>query len=257
MLSIFNLFKSKVDPIFEILGVDMHNHLLPGVDDGSKSIEMTMSCIRTMWEVGYKKIYVTPHFQFPRFPNDEEDIKQRYLEMCKVIRGEGIEMELIGVGGEYRIDDSFEQRANKNRFLTIGKEEYVLLELSLHHPRMGFEQTIYDLQMQDREVILAHPERYVYLDNNSKQLEKLKDQGVLFQCNVLSLSGFYGREAKRKALDMIDRGWIDFLGTDMHNEVYAKALRDATKSRTLWKVLEKYEFMNSRMEGVDIEVKKI
>ncbi|MBR1792936.1 MAG: hypothetical protein IJ764_04780 [Bacteroidales bacterium] len=238
---------TKVEPIFEALEVDMHNHMIPGVDDGSESMEMSAECIRTMWEVGYRKMYITPHFCFPKYANDEEDIKRRYEELKSYLKSQGVEMDLVGIGGEYRIDDSFAKRVKEPHFLTVGSDKYLLVELSLHSQRMGFENTIYEVQMQDQQVILAHPERYLYIDVNSSKFEKLKDQGVLFQCNVLSLSGFYGKEAQSRAMKFIERGWVELLGTDTHNLVYAKALRDATQNRTVRKVLEHHEFMNKEL----------
>lgn len=239
--------KNKIEPIFEVLGVDMHNHMVPGVDDGSQSLEMSAECINTMWEAGFRKMYVTPHFNFPRYNNDEDDIVRRYAELKQYLADHDVEMELLGIGGEYRIDDGFQERLDNPRFLKIGVDNYLLLEISLSHHRMGFEKVIYDIQMNDQQVILAHPERYMYLDVNSSKLEKLKDQGVIFQCNILSLSGFYGGEAQKRALRLIEKGWVELLGTDMHNLVYARGLGEATQSRTVRKVLEKYHFMNREL----------
>ena len=177
----------------------------------------------------------------------EEDIKRRYEELKTYLQEKGVAMELMGIGGEYRIDDGFEPRMENPRFLTIGTDKYHLLEISLHHHRMGFERTIYDVQMTDRQVILAHPERYLYLNVNSKKYETLKDQGVFFQCNILSLSGFYGKETQKRAVQMIERGWVEFLGTDLHNLAYAAALREATESRTVRHVLVHYTFQNREL----------
>ena len=99
--------KNKIEPIFEVLGVDMHNHMVPGVDDGSESLEMSAECIGTMWEAGFRKMFVTPHFNFPRYNNDEDDIVRRYGELKQYLADSGVEMELQGIGGEYRIDDGF------------------------------------------------------------------------------------------------------------------------------------------------------
>ena len=108
----FDFFKKKNEavPIFGALGTDMHCHLIPGVDDGSKSLEESKSCIQTMWSVGYRKMYVTPHFQYPRFQNEEQDIKKRFQLLVDELHQSGVEMEFVGVGGEYRIDDGFPAR---------------------------------------------------------------------------------------------------------------------------------------------------
>ena len=237
----------KPEPIFEVLGIDMHNHMIPGVDDGSESMEMSIDCIRTMWECGFRKMYITPHFSFPRYPNREDDIIRRFEELKKRCAEEGVEMELAGIGGEYQIDDGFAARMENPQFLTVGAEDYLLVELSLRQLRMGFENVIGELLMDGRQVILAHPERYHYLNTKSARFENLKNQGVLFQCNIGSLAGFYGHEAQKRAVEMIEKGWVELLATDLHNYAYADALRTATHNRTVRKILEKYHFMNKHL----------
>lgn len=244
----FNLFRKRKEaiPLFESLGTDIHCHLIPGVDDGSKNYEESIECIRRMYELGYRKMYITPHFQYPRYPNVEEDIKCRYEDLKKKVKESGVGMELIGVGGEYRIDDGFKKRVENPCFLKIS-DKYVLVELSLHQPRLGIAEVIFELQTKGYEVILAHPERYPYLGSTSQELERLKDQDVYFQINVLSLSGFYGEMARKTGYDLIDRGWVEFLGTDMHNMKYAEALTDASHDKKIRKLLDKCEFMNCKL----------
>ena len=243
-----NLFKRKYEtrPIFAPLGTDMHCHLVPKVDDGSKCMEESIECLQTLAAVGYKKVIITPHFQYPRFPNEEEDIKRRYEEIKKQAADEGLEIELAGIGGEYRIDSGFAKRLENPKFLLVGGK-YVLVEFSLHQQMMGSDELIFDMQMKGYEVILAHPERYPYLNVNGMRMEQLKNQGVYFQINSLSLGGFYGEEAKQRAFEMLERGWVEFMGTDTHNTMYAQALRDLTHNRKVEKVMEKYQFLNNTL----------
>ena len=243
-----SFFKKKYEPrpIFAPLGTDMHCHLVPKVDDGSKCVEESIECLQTLKAVGYNKVIITPHFQHPRFPNDEEDIKRRYEELKKQATDEGVEIELVGIGGEYRIDSGFAKRLESPKFLKVGGK-YVLVEFSLHQQMMGSDELIFDLQMKGYEVILAHPERYPYLNVNGMRMEQLKNQGVYFQINSLSLGGFYGEEAKQRAFEMLERGWVEFIGTDTHNTMYAQALRDLTHNRKVQKVMEKYQFLNNTL----------
>ena len=99
--------------------------------------------------------------------------------------------------------------------------------------------------MNGYEIILAHPERYPYMNIDGTMMEQMLNQGVYLQCNVLSLGGFYGEEAKRRAFTLIERGWVSFLGTDTHNVLYAQALRDITFNRKVQKILKKYKFLNN------------
>lgn len=247
----FEFFKRKknrvVEPIFESLSVDMHSHLVPHVDDGSRSIEETLECMRVMQQVGYKQMYITPHFQYPRFPNKEDDITNRYNRLCDDLKENGVTMQMMGIGGEYRIDDSFADRVANPQFLQIGqKNKYLLVELSLHQIRMGIEETIFDLMMKGYDVILAHPERYPYESSTSRKLQNLKEQGVYFQCNVLSLSGFYGEAAQSKAYAFIENDWVEFLGTDMHNTMYADALLECAANKKVQKLMQTHTFLNSK-----------
>lgn len=244
----FNFFRRKYEPrpIFAPLGIDMHCHLIPKVDDGSKCIEESLECLNTLKAVGYSKVIITPHFQFPRFQNKEDDIVRRYEELKKQAVDAGVQIELAGIGGEYRIDSGFAQRMENPCFLQVAGK-YVLVEFSLHQQMMGSDELIFDMQMKGYDVILAHPERYPYLNVHGQRMEQLKNQGVFFQINALSLGGFYGEEAKQRAYEMLERGWVEFMGTDTHNTMYAQALSDLSRDRKVEKVLEKYQFMNSTL----------
>ena len=243
---LFRKKKYEPIPIFEVLGTDMHCHLVPKVDDGSKCIEESVECMKALASVGYKKMILTPHFQTPRFENDEDDIVRRYEEMKRQAADMGVEIDICGIGGEYRIDSGFAKRLENPRFLQIGGK-YVLVEFSLHQQMMGCDEMIFDMQMKGYEVILAHPERYPYLNVGGSRMEQLKNQGVFFQVNVLSLGGFYGEEAKRRAFEMVEGGLVEFLGTDTHNSMYAQALIDITHNRKVEKLLMNHEFLNKTL----------
>lgn len=243
---LFRKKKYEPIPIFEVLGTDMHCHLVPKVDDGSKCIEESVECMKALASVGYKKIILTPHFQTPRFENDEDDIVRRFEEMKRQAADMGVEIDICGIGGEYRIDSGFAKRLENPRFLQIGGK-YVLVEFSLHQQMMGCDEMIFDMQMKGYEVILAHPERYPYLNVGGSRMEQLKNQGVFFQVNVLSLGGFYGEEAKRRAFEMVEGGLVEFLGTDTHNSMYAQALIDLTHNRKVEKLLMNHEFLNKTL----------
>lgn len=245
----FDFLKSKpksARPLFESLGTDMHCHLLPRVDDGSKSEEETATCLRILKAAGFNKMYFTPHYQFPRFPNVEEDIKNRFDDLKLDLATNGVYdgPELAGVAGEYRVDSGFKERLDNGRFSLIG-DKYLLAEFSLHQTVVGLDQVLFDLQMKNYDVILAHPERYPYYSASSHVLEHFKNMGVYFQANILSLSGFYGEGSRRKAYEMIEKGWVEFLGTDMHNTLYAQALIDSTYDKKIEKMLSKHTFLNN------------
>lgn len=239
-------------PIFEPLGIDIHCHLVPSVDDGSKSEEETVACLSVMRDAGFHKVICTPHFQYPRYPNEEEDIKQRFAMLRSGIAKQGgVEgIELVGIGGEYRVDSGFPARMEAGKFLLVGGK-YLLCEFSLHQQVMGLDEALFDLQMKGYEIILAHPERYPYYSANSSRLEHFKEMGIYFQINALSLSGFYGDSPRSKAFDMVEKGWVEFIGTDMHNTLYAHALLDATYDHKIEKMLAHHTFMNNELLNID------
>lgn len=246
-------------PTFAPLGIDIHCHMLPGVDDGSKSNEESLACMKVMHDAGFERMICTPHYQYPRFPNIEEDIIQRYENMkldFVSANAHGIP-QLKGVAGEYRVDSGFADRIKQNKFLLVGGK-YLLTEFSLHQQVIGLDQVMFDLQMKNYEIILAHPERYPYYSSASSKLQHLKDMGVYFQVNILSLIGFYGEGPKRKAFEMIEKGWVEFLGTDMHNTLYAQALIDASHDRKIIKLMEKQKFLNNQVDSLEpIKTNKI
>ncbi len=255
----FGLFKKKKPlPTFAPLVTDMHCHLLPLVDDGSKSLEESLEVMEAMKETGFEQIRLTPHFAYPRFPNDVEDIKMRYKNFCEEVeanKGSRNLPRMMSVTGEFRIDDGFQKYVDNNQLLTYrfnnpkrGSEKGLLLiEFSLSQKRMGLEDIVFERQMDGYDIILAHPERYPYFGSHSTLLEQFKEQGIYFQSNILSLDGFYGEEAQRKAYEYIENGWVEFLGTDMHNTLYAQALRHASMNKKIIKLLETTEFENKNL----------
>lgn len=257
----FHFFKKKhktANPIFEALGTDIHCHLLPRVDDGAKSEEESYICLRTMKEAGFQNVVLTPHYQFPRFPNKESDILDRYdtfkIDMASKTATGDIP-DLVGIAGEYRVDSGFDERIKSDEFLRVA-DRFILAEFSLHQQVLGLEEKIYELQNNNHDVIIAHPERYPYFSAQSRRLETLKNMGVYFQVNILSLLGFYGDVERRKGFELIDNGWVEFLGTDLHNFRYAQALIDSTHDRKIIKLLERKTFLNRELLNPESEHQK-
>ena len=252
------LKRNKTLPTFAPLVTDMHCHLLPQVDDGSKSLEESLEVMEAMKACGFEEIRLTPHFVYPRFPNKADDIKERFKNFCAEVeanKGERQLPRMTSVTGEFQISDGFEEYLESGQLLTYrfsdpkrGSEKGLLLiEFSLHQKRMGLEETVFKLQMEGYDVILAHPERYPYFDAHSSLLEQFKEQGVYFQVNIPSLDGFYGEASCRKAYEYIENGWVEFLGTDMHNVMYAQALRHASANKKIIKIIERMEFENKNL----------
>jgi tyrosine-protein phosphatase YwqE len=241
----FELFTKKEPNILKYLNADVHTHLLPGVDDGVRDFETALSCINEMKRNGINKIYITPHFQTHRFKNDEDDIKYRFDELQKQL-GEYVSDIELQLAGEYLIDSGFEERLKTKNLLAIN-DKYLLVEFSFNQSMLGMEELFFDIQMKGYEVILAYPERYHYLNQDSKLLNNLKEQGVYFQSNIMSFGGFYGSESMKRAYQYVDKGWINFLGTDIHGKKYRDALVDVCKKSKFQKLLKKNTFLNNQL----------
>ncbi len=241
------LKKKKQVKTFAPLVSDMHCHLLPGVDDGSSNIKETIECLTTLAKLGYSKVYFTPHFQ-AHYPNEEEDIKQRFTKLKKAIEAEQKDdlPEIAGISGEYRFDDDFERNPDEGRVLTLpGKK--LLCELSLHRSDYNPIDTWKKYIAKGYTLILAHPERYPYLNIHSPLVEEARGMGMKFQVNVLSLNGFYGESARHKGLDYIKKGMSEYLGTDTHNMRYANALKETANNSEVKEILKKYTFQNCEL----------
>lgn len=252
------LKKKKTLPTFAPLVTDVHCHLLPMVDDGSKSVEESLDVMEVMKECGFEEIRLTPHFIHLRFPNRADDIKERYKKFCADVeakKGDRQIPRITSVTGEFQIDDGFNEYLETGQLLTYkfsdetecSEKGIVLIEFSLHQKRMGLEEKVFRLITEGYDVILAHPERYPYLDSHSEMLSRFKEQGVYFQVNILSLDGFYGEASLKKSFEFIENDWVEFLGTDMHNLTYAQALRHASTNKKIIKLLERKEFLNKKL----------
>lgn len=189
---------------------DWHSHILPGVDDGIKTIEDAIAVLEEYERLGFKKVWLTPHIM-EDYPNETEQLKQRFEELKRAWHG-GVE---IALASENMLDNMFEERLREKDFLPIGEVgDHLLVETSYYTPPYAMDDMLDNARKKGYNILLAHPERYRYMEY--KDYEKLKSQGVLFQMNLLSLTGAYGETAKKKAEWLVSNNMIDLLGTDIH-----------------------------------------
>ncbi|MDR2283829.1 MAG: protein tyrosine phosphatase [Sphingobacterium sp.] len=206
------------------LEVDMHNHLLPGIDDGSQSVEQSMSLIRGLHGMGFEKFVCTPHIMEGVHPNTKSTISTAHALLSKEIRNSETKVEIFAAA-EHMIDDGLEALVKKDNLCVI-PGGYVLIEMSYLSESKALFQTIMDIQNLGYKPILAHPERYNYYHYNFDMYKQIKDAGCLLQLNLLSISRYYGTEVKVAALTMIKSGMYDFVGTDTHHGKHLAALQD-------------------------------
>lgn len=242
--NIFSASHSSL-PDFSALKIDMHSHLIPGIDDGSKNMGDSADLARRMYRLGYRKMITTPHIQQEFFRNTPETILNGLEKVRKELRSENVPME-VQAAAEYLIDDGFEEKVSSGNLLTFG-EKYLLVELSYYNPHPNLKTLIFNLQVDGYKVILAHPERYSYWFSDFSKYEDLKDRGVFFQANIVSLSRFYPDPVKKMAEKLIEKGMIDFLGSDLHNLNYILAMEKALKEKSLVKLVESGRLLNSEL----------
>ena len=220
----FSIFKKKTYPKTDLspLGCDMHSHLLPAIDDGSPDAETSGRLIAGLLDLGYKKLITTPHIMWDIYRNDSTTIAESY----NVLQNHGaIPPVPFRAAAEYFLDDHFDQMVERNvQFLTL-KEKWILVEFSFVSMPVNLKQTLFNLQMNGYQPVLAHPERYLYFGEDKGKYDELHDAGYFFQVNLLSLTGYYGRGPQELADYLIRKKFVDLLGTDLHHDRHLHALR--------------------------------
>lgn len=236
--SLFGAFRKEESaiPDYSVVGVDMHSHLIPGIDDGAKTIEDSMTLIKELSGMGFRKLYTTPHIMSDYFRNTPEIIHHGLETVREAIKAEGIPVE-IDAAAEYYIDDGFVKKLENEKLLTIGAN-YLLFEISYINCPDNIDDIIFRMQVQGYKPILAHPERYPFWHNNFDQYRVFRDQGVLLQLNLNSLSGYYGHDAKRIGEKLVENDLVDMVGTDCHHMKHIDGLKRGLKEKSLRKLLE-------------------
>lgn len=189
---------------------DWHSHILPGVDDGIQNLKDSLAVLEEYQRLGFKRVWLTPHIM-EDFPNETDKLRKRFEELKAAWKGD-VE---ICLAAENMLDTLFEERLENNDLLPIGDEgNHLLVETSYYTPPYGMDEMLDKARAKGYHLILAHPERYRYMDE--KDYLKLKEKGVLFQMNILSVTGAYGETARKKAEWLLSKDMVDFLGTDIH-----------------------------------------
>ena len=208
--------------------VDLHSHLIPEVDDGSRNIVESLGLISVLKKFGYKKLIITPHVMFDSFKNSIESILDGLLHLQEELLMMDIQIE-VEAAAEYYLDEGFIDLLKSKEILPIGKN-YLLFETSYTHKPFNLEDIIYEIKLAGYIPLLAHPERYRYIKNKKEEYEILKSLGVMFQVNLNSFNGYYGKVAKENAHFLSEHGMIDFLGSDTHNLKQLKNLATVFES---------------------------
>ena len=196
---------------------DIHSHIIFNVDDGSSSLEESIELIKYFKEVGFNNIIATPHFLRDTEYSAENDEKLEKLAILKeAVKKHNIDINLY-LGNEIYISEHIDEDIKSNKIYTLNNTKYILFELPFHNEILNLPDIVYELKINGYIPILAHPERYDFLKRNYKEVDKLKEEGLLFQCNYSSILEYYGKDAKKLFKYMLKKHYVDYLGTDIHH----------------------------------------
>lgn len=218
-----HFFKSKptLKEVIPSNYIDIHSHLLPGIDDGATSIENTVFLTKELLNLGTKQIITTPHVIQFVWPNSKEKILNNAETTVKILEKSEI-IAPFRVAAEYLMDDSFLTLFQNETLLTL-KDNYVLVEMSYINAPYQLYNILFELKVAGYIPVLAHPERYLFYHKNMAEYDKLKKAGCFFQLNLLATVGYYGSEISKVADKLLQKGSYDFVGSDLHHAQHLKA----------------------------------
>lgn len=217
-------FLQKKSDFVNPITIDLHSHLLPGIDDGVRTLEESLKIIKKLHSLGYTKLITTPHIISDSYPNTKEIIEHKLQEVREALVSQNINIE-IDAAAEHYIDMKFLKDIQQDNLMPFCNK-YILFETSYISKPHIFEQAIFDMQSKGYIPVLAHPERYRYMYANMESYIKLKELGVLFQMNIKSLRN-HSHIIYKTSLQLMKLGLIDFLGSDAHR------MRDANDLETI------------------------
>ena len=212
---------------------DCHSHLLSGVDDGVQTLDESLEILATMERLGVRKVWLPPHVM-EDIPNETTTLQGKFQELKRSYSGT---LELV-LAAEYMVDNLFEERLEKDDLLPLEEgQRYLLVETSYFSPPMGLLSILQRIQKKGYYPLLAHPERYEYMQK--KDYKALKEEHISFQLNVPSLIGVYGRHVQEKAEALLKAEMYDCIGCDTHSIGYYKTLVDSTMKVKIIEMLQK------------------
>ncbi|MGB5664455.1 tyrosine-protein phosphatase [Eudoraea sp.] len=223
MFHIFSKKKYLVDYLHNF--VDIHNHILPGIDDGAKNVQESVDLIRGFKELGITNLVATPHIMSNLYPNTKETITNSLDLLTNALLANDLKDISIEASAEHMIDDNFEELLEQGEVMSMRKQ-YLLVEMSYLQASINFDDAIQNVMKKGLFPILAHPERYGYWHTNKNNYSKYKKKGVQYQLNILSLSDYYGPEVHKMALNLLDHGLIDYIASDIHRREQIEYLKE-------------------------------
>jgi protein-tyrosine phosphatase len=247
LISSFSSDKKPGKAAFD-LKVDIHSHLLPGIDDGVKTLEESVSLIKKIAAFGVEKIITTPHIMYEFYRNTPGIIHEKLKQVREALKKEQVDV-VLEAAAEYYLDDHFIRMVESQEPLLTFGDRMVLVETNYiqSHPRL--KEVFFNLRIQGYQPVFAHPERYMYLQmqkNDYRQYEDLYNYGVLFQVNMMSFTGYYGPQIKKVADHLLKEKMIHMIGSDIHKGEHVHIINQL-KQRRLFEKIMALDLMNNAL----------
>ncbi len=228
----FNRKRSAYSDFSEV-GLDMHSHLIPAVDDGAKDVEDSINIISGLKELGFSHLITTPHTLQGIHPNTKDTLQAAHLLLDGRLP-QGISLRL---SSEYYLDEQFHEQLNANALMPLPGNR-LLVEFSQISRPLDLEETIFNLGIKGYQVVLAHPERFIFFHRQFDYYKRLKEMGVELQVNALSLTDHYGKNIKAIAVKLVENDMIDFIGTDIHHVRHLEVLKKVPSTKAFTRLIE-------------------
>lgn len=196
--------------------IDIHSHIIYGIDDGCKTIDESINTIINLKKIGFDKLILTPHYiNGSNYNKNNKEKKERLNVLKEELLKRNIDISLY-LGNEIYVNDEIDELVLSKEVTTLNKSRYLLIEFPLYNKVNNVSDYIYELQIKGYKIIIAHPERYEYFKENYKEVNNLYKSGVLFQCNYGSLIGKYGKESQKLIEYLLKNNMVTFMATDIH-----------------------------------------
>lgn len=251
----FNLFKKNkknaVATELQITGklpvsVDMHSHILPGIDDGSPDVETSLVLVKGLYDLGIRTCIATPHIIGDLYRNTDETIEPALAKLQQACLDAALPMQ-ISAAAEYMLDDYFMELLQSQKPLRTLHKNILLTELPYTSQPPNLQEMLFHIITAGYQPVLAHPERYFYFHHDFEEYKWLKDLGFILQVNLLSLAGYYGKDVARAARYMLDEGLAGMMGTDLHHERHLKALQSSENQKRFYKYVNDAVLVNKEL----------
>ncbi|PZE20483.1 tyrosine-protein phosphatase [Paenibacillus xerothermodurans] len=216
--------------------IDIHCHILPGLDDGAQTLEDALAMAEAAVEQGIHTIIATPHHATRSYDNEADTVRDAIQQLNTSLYLHNIPLNIVP-GHEIRVHAKLLDELDSHKLLTLNESRYIMLELPRDHIPAGINETLYELRLRRLVPVIAHPERHTELLSEPARLPELAEQGVLFQLTAGSVLGHFGKAVQKFSLSLCREGLIHFIGSDAHNAIRSIDQLDAA-----------YDFIDMRIE---------